>query len=270
MEQAFNTLGLSLDASKNEIEKAFKKLRSEGHQDKGGKGIDQAALKEAYIVALEAVNSSSKALIVRSSHSLQRSINSQKAQSDFYEKIRNLKDNVSKKGSLPRKIASIFGVLFALLGVFGRSALPWMKNENSILYDNISTIFFILAAITGLVATVSAFNVKWFDEKLDDLGKRLSEARECARLSAKVLNYKDLCGFTRNEFTRMLSDSGIIEELFSRDSIASEELSSLLIAKMEEHEMIEKVPYSLITQNSDDSFVVREIFKPSVFDIKNT
>lgn len=269
IEEAFSLLEVSMEATQEEIEKAYKTKSKKYHPDKtGGEHGIQSKLNEAREIAVAFSKIKTAVVPISVGQSLQRverELIAQRAFINANESARIAKRHKTRPLQRLRSIMWAVGGVIAILALFGNNVLP------IITISKLAKTFLVLFTFTfGITGLFIQLMINRLQNSINSYMEVLSDRRECANELAKTLSFKDFDEVTEEDMLNLAKDprlqqgkslTFILTGGYSPWS--SEELRNLLLLKSEEHGLIVPVVQEIVTPNSVPRFRLR--FQPSLF-----
>lgn len=216
-EEAFEKLGLTPDASKEDISLKYKELAKKFHPDTGGNIIDMQELSEARDTAIDLIENKTPTIkdikeIIKSqnktiANKIQQ-IESQKKLIDYIIKDCTRSDRSYKRFSI--FTGSFSALLFLVADKIGSFDTTYLAT-NSTAYISIKSIYFtknfllLFAFLFGLIFIQTSIKINRIERIIEDINYLLESKKNYFQLlkQFKSSEKKDLTTYDENNFTEL-------------------------------------------------------------------
>ncbi len=269
IEDAFSMLGLPIEATEKEIEKAYKSKSKKYHPDKpGGESTIQSKLNKSREVALAYSKIKTAVVPLNTAQSLQRvekELEIQRIAANLNEKVNTAKKRSTSTLNAMKTTAWVIGGISGLFALIGNNLLSLFAGDSTI-----GIILIYILVIFGIAGGYFQIRVNQIQDRIDSFRGALLDKRQCANKLATVLGYKNYGELSKDEILGIAKDSyqkNTMSELsiFFRknEPLNIEELIDLLLLRSEEHGLIITIDNERVTPSSDTRYKVE--YQPSEF-----
>lgn len=270
VEKAFSLLGLPSSSSVEEIKQAYRKKTDKHHPDRpDGDDTVQAAINGAYKIALDYVENMRGIVPLRIEKSLKHVDQVIEQQQAFFrakETAERLSKRKTTKLNRVKFIMLFFGVLVAILALFGKTLLPVFFSEGSEYFKVSKIIFAEVTFVFGIFVIFLQWKVTSIQNRIDAYIEKLSDKKNCASLLAEVLNYTDHNVIDEDNILKVVKNGDSIGGLLPLLSIlgfSKSEFYPILLQKSIEHTLLEEMKQDELRPETVSKYKV--LFKPSLF-----
>ncbi len=196
--RSFEMLGISADATENEVKSAFRRLSNQLHPDKeNGDNDKQVELNKAYEIAKQAVESGTSLILIETALALENSNQALILQQE-YQKTNLLVGQIKRNGTSGIRSLRDFALVIGLIS--GAMALAKTNLLSISLDQNIKDSLGVVAFVFGFFALFLQFLFTSAKNRIDDYLEYISDKNNCAQELARHLEYNDMEQFSENEY----------------------------------------------------------------------
>ena len=274
IEKAFSILGVSTDATEEEVKKAFRKKCKVHHPDKpGGDNFAQSEINDAYAIAIEFLSSNKGIIPLEVEKSLllvNHALAQQQAMLRANENAGRLRRNKTANLNRLKYVMWLLGAAAAMMALFGKTLFPIFAPEGSEHYQITKLLFTQLTFVLGALGLFIQWRVTSIQNRIDTYIAELADRKTCASYLSEVLEYKDfqIVNETKIHYSdRYSGNSNPMPILFQFIALPTSELSQILLQKSIEHGLLEEIEQEELKPESITRYSV--VFKPSLFKPKD-
>jgi len=261
VQNAFRLLRLPVNATEDQIERAFHELTMKTHPYLGGDSQKQVELNEARSIAIEHRRARHAIIPLESEQLTQNVLEvlSKYGSAASTETARSIHRRTARSINHLKWASWIFGGITGALALL-RNIVPKQFDPSDGALYSFQAGFVLLTFVFGLAGLFLQLLVTGRRHRIDDYSERLVDKKACAQELAGVLSYDDM---------EIVSESRLLSEPQKRVAslslwlISSQELRPILIAKAVQQGLLVPVKMDELTPESTQDFELR--FKPSRF-----
>lgn len=266
IEEAFDLLGLSIDATQDDVQSAYRDMTQFTHPDTvGGDSEKQKALNEARERAMAYCKIRNAVIPVNSrvlARNLQQAL-SRYTGSSAAEKARAIQRRKTQPIEILKWSTWAVAGITAALALFEKN-IPLLFNLTDEVKKSFNAYLALLAIALGFTGLILQMIVTWNRHRIEAFLEKVSDKKECASLLAEALGYRDVPIVHETEFETHATRTHykLNEELFPFSS-SSADLKPVLFAKAVEHGLLIPEEAAELTPESVQTY--RVDFKPALF-----
>ena len=265
IDKAFSLLGLSTDATEEELKQAYRTKSCKHHPDKlGGDNDAQSKINEAHTIALEYLRNKRGITLFNAEKSLVH-VGQRIAQQQAFLRAKEVAENLKKnKTNIFNRLKYLMWLLCAFAGIaalFGETLFPIFISEESEHFKIARSYFASLTFALGISGFILQWIVTLIENQIDAYMAELSDKKACASYLSKALDYID---HPIVDETNIMHSNCLFGRFILLNSILPNlELSSILLQKSLEHGLLEEIEQEVLKPNTVIQYSIA--FKPSLF-----
>lgn len=270
IEKAFTLLGLSEDATEEELRRTYRKKSGEHHPDKpDGDNAAQSKINEAYTIALEYLSNKRGIIpltVEKSLMHVDHALSQQKAFLRAKETTERLRKSKTYNLNRLKYLMWFIGATTGVVALFGKTLLPMLVPEGKDYFDTVRLLFANLTFVLGILGFFLQWGVTSIQNRIDSYAEEISDKKTCASRLSEVLKYTDHPVIDETKIIHSNPQGGpsnAISLPFPIPTLHGSDLYSILLQKSLEYGLLEEIEQKELRPNTIARYKVT--FSPMLF-----